>query len=254
MTLKEEFKKWLENHKIQYAERQNCSVFVLGDQKTYLLIEEKEGKILDSGMCLILSEDEFNQSTTVDYFAFEFGGQFYYHPAKANKYEAGMSDEPMKKHFCSTQVEDLKLLLFVGKAEIKYKPAYTPLGIHGTYELLNGNSDYKFWCKKAQFLGIDALGLAEENTLAGTLVFQKACKESKIKPILGETVTVKIGIEFYKLKLYPINKEGWKQLIIINNIINVLSEGKHITQEQLMNQIDTKDLICVIPNDFPFIS
>lgn len=65
------------------------------------------------------------------------------------------------------------------------------LGVHGSFELLNGTSLYSDWVKKAKFLGIERLGIVEKGTLAGALKFQNACKSVGIIPVFGLEVPVK---------------------------------------------------------------
>jgi DNA polymerase-3 subunit alpha len=108
----------------------------------------------------------------------------------------------------------------VGKAFLEMGDDFAHLGIHGFRELLNGSGQYEDYAKKAKFLGYKALGIAEHNTLAGTLIFQNACKKNGIKPILGITIDVVVDEAVKQAKLYVKNEFGWKNVMNISNIIN----------------------------------
>lgn len=169
----------------------------------------KSIRIFDDAFRIILTPAEANmvsdESLEIDYFLFQFGDRFYY---------CDDTDEPVLNEF-----------KYIGKAVKELEFEFPYLGIHGAYDLCNGSRDYTAWCKKAKFLGINTLGIAEENTLAGILDFQNACKDAGIKSIIGETVSVKNGMTNYTVKLYVQNEEGWKNLLRINAQINVENNG-----------------------------
>lgn len=198
----------------------------LGD---LLLVDYKE-KVFDLNFSLILSEKEYDLAENADYLLYQFGGRFYY------------TDKVQKP--------ELVPFKYVGKINTIYPQPDVPfLGIHGGYDLCNGSRTYSEWCKKAKFVGITTLGIAEENTLAGVLSFQEACEKYKIKSIVGETVTVrKEGFDDYRVKLYCKDREkGWKNLLMVNSFINVFNSGKFITEKQLLEL--TEGLICVLNSE-----
>jgi DNA polymerase III alpha subunit len=105
----------------------------------------------------------------------------------------------------------------------------------------------KIGVKKAKFLGIDTLGIAEQNTLAGTLAFQEDCKKKEIKSIIGETITVLAEDKSkFHIKLYVQNEEGWKNLLWINKVINVDNGGEYIGIGELLDNVKLNGLICVL--------
>lgn len=98
-----------------------------------------------------------------------------------------------------------------------------------------------------------ALGICDRNTLAGTLAFQTACLGKGLKPIIGETVTVACNYdpaadvqETFSLKLYAMNTQGWRNLLLVNKAINVDYQG-FIPAEELYKL--GRGLVCVIPPD-----
>lgn len=197
----------------------------------FLILEYRE-KVFDQNFNLILNEKEYELAEHADFILYQFGGKFYF---------TEIIDKPKLTEF-----------KYIGKVNTLLTQVDFPfLGIHGGYDLCNGSRTYKEWCKKAKFIGVSTLGIAEENTLAGTLSFQKECKKAGIKSIIGETVTVRReGYGDYRIKVYCKNREdGWKNLLQINTHINVFNEGKFITEEQLFKF--EKGLIFVLNSETP---
>ena len=180
---------------------------------------------------MILSETE--QKYNSDYFAFCFGGQFYYIKNKD-------LDSPK-----------IHILRYLGQYEVDNSD-FVHLGIHSTYSLLQGCQKIDTYVEKAKYLNMKALGICEKHTLNSCIKFQDTCKNNGIKPIIGEEIKVKID-DIYNFKLYVKNKEGWQNLINISNIINVFQkqeEKDYILFADLCDYL--KGLIVILPNNFPF--
>lgn len=221
--MRENLEQWLIRNQLDY-EFESDKVFSIKGIGRLLIIDEKEGSIVNGNFNLIVSVEENDENVfgEIEYYVYKFGTRWYYTTAK--------------------EIE-LVELRYLGQ-EKGQTEAFPFLGIHGGYDLCNGSRSYSDWCKKAKFCGIDTLGLVEENTLAGTLEFQNVCEKNGIKPIIGETVTVKGLEETYKIKLYVQNAKGWKNLLNINACINVHNERQFITEQQLIGF--TEGLICVL--------
>ncbi len=226
--MKELFKDWLRENLLLF-ENPVENVYII-DSKSYLLIDHKEGKIIDSKFSLILSREEKSVLEEIDFVTFLWGDKFYYTPSSKVK------------------SPEFNILRYIGQQQ---EESYPFLGVHGKYELLNGSKDYSEWCKKAKFLNIKTLGICEKNTLAGTLAFQEECKNNEIKSILGETITIKTGEDLYSGKLFVTNERGWKNLLLVNTEINVNNPSRYITEEKLLELSD--GLIFIFhPAYFPF--
>ena len=170
-----------------------------------LVIDENKYFILDDQINLIDDEGDFEPDSVFDLeadvagFVYEFGGRWY----------TQLKNEEL----------ELNELCYIGKVKEKL-PTNSFLGVRSGYELMNGLSLYKSWISKAKFLGVEALGICERNTLGGVLAFQFECKNANIKPIIGMSVPV-IGLKTYDVKLYAKNFQGWLNLLKFNTIINV---------------------------------
>lgn len=220
---------WLEKNLLQYTVEDK--LYTIADKK-FLLIEPKEMpdgfKIFDDEdfrIKLEQSDYELIDLHNPHYFLFSFGQQWYYTPVdKADT--------------------ELNLFKYLGKAKLDIKcPEYIMLGCHTGFELCNGSQMPEDWIKKAQFLGMDRLGICELNTLAGALKFQDQCDKAKIKSIIGETITVKKDNELYELKLFVKNEIGWQNLLNINSQLNVFNET-FVLEEFVFKH--SQGLICVV--------
>lgn len=197
------------------------------NNKQYYIFEAGEDEVIFDEHFRFALEDEFVQlleKEGVQDIVFKFGEKWYFSPI----------EEPV-----------LNILKYIGTSVVAEQGLDIPhLGVHGKYDFCNGSRDYSDWCIKAKFLGISTLAICEQDTLAGTLSFQIACKEASIKSILGETVTVTKNQEYqYKIKLYCINEEGWRNLLNINAQIKVFNEG-FVTEQFILEH--SKGLVCVI--------
>lgn len=220
-------------------------VFPLDGIGDVMLITGDGEYVIDEDFGFILSDEEFNtlESKEVGNIVFMFGGRFFYSQPDRTRNKYG--ETVYKPHF-----NDLRN---IGKADYgddEY-PHLNNIGIHTEYEILSGSGSCDAWVKKGVFLGCDALGVCDKNTLASSLQFQTVCEKKGIKSIIGETVTVAANYdkkatvqETFELKLYVCNSTGWKNLLLINKCINVDYDG-FIPEEELYKY--GEGLVCVIP-------
>jgi len=195
-------KNWIEDNLLD-VQWIDDNVFEIINIGRFLVVSEKD-IVFDQEMDLILDHGE--ESIDIDFYCFKFGEQYYY------------TD--------SIKIKKLKPLKYLGKYRDELQISNPPfLGIHGGYELLNGSRIYIDWIQKAKFLDINTLGIVEKNTLAGVLKFQLACQDNNITPIIGEQVVVKDGDDLLQFKCYVKNEIGWKNLLTINKIINIVNHG-----------------------------
>lgn len=231
--MQRKFKNWCEKNNL------NCTslgdnVFEIGGQK-FLLLEYKGIYIFNEDFELILSDFEKLKLKEVDYVLYKFGTKFYYTPVDKVDNPGG---------------GDMYVFKYLGKSTVT-RPNLPFLGIHGCYEILNGSRFYEDWIAKAKFLDINVLGICEKNTLGGIFPLQEACGED-IKPIFGETITIKTQDDkLFESKAYVINEIGWKNLLLINSEINVFNPSKYIDEEKLLEF--TEGLVFVFnPATFPY--
>lgn len=231
MSTVESLTSWLEQNKLD-AVIWDDRTFSIKDQGKFFVVEPKDHfdshpVLFDQDFNMRLTAEEFALVTddeSIEHFAFQFGTRWFY------------CDDPEKVQFNE--------LRYLGKEKDVWDDAPPFLGIHGPYDLCNGSRPYSDWAKKAKFCNYPALGIAEENTLAGTLQFQTIIGKAGIKPIIGETVTVEdIDLGRYTVKLYVVDEEGWKNLLLINAQINVFN-NKFVPEEFLLKH--AVGLNCVL--------
>lgn len=219
-TLFNELEEYLSSNTIQYtSDRENYTVSF--DGKTYELFPPN-----DDGYFF---DEDFrwdNEATEYDGYVFRFGGVWY-------TIEKGQERDPK-----------LNRVKWRGQSEVAGLSSNF-LGVHGSFELLNGTSLYSDWVKKAKFLGIERLGIVEKGTLAGALKFQNACKSVGIIPVFGMEVPVKDEKKdvSFTYKIYAQNEKGWQHLLALNKVINCDSSGKFITPKDISEH--TEDVFIV---------
>lgn len=219
-TLFNELEEYLSSNTIQYtSDRENYTVSF--DGKTYEFFPSN-----DDGYFF---DEDFrwdNEATEYDGYVFRFGGVWY-------TIEKGQERDPK-----------LNRVKWRGQSEVAGLSSNF-LGVHGSFELLNGTSLYSDWVKKSKFLGIERLGIVEKGTLAGALKFQNACKSVGIIPVFGLEVPVKDEKKdiSFTYKIYAQNEKGWQHLLAINKIINCDSSGKFITPKDISEH--TEDVFIV---------
>jgi len=218
---------WCELNKLDFSFIEKNSSLIQVDQRSFVIIKSKDGILFNDDFTLQLNKYEIDliNQHAVENYLLEFGGKWYY---------SLIDDEQVT----------LKPFKYIGKAKLSDNFDFPYLGVHGKYDLCNGSRDYEDWIIKAQFLGIDTIGLCETNTLAGTLAFQVACEKMGIDYIIGEEVLVrdtKLNEEFF-VKLYVKNDRGWENLLLINSEVNVHNGEKFIELDKLIEL--SKNLVC----------
>ena len=243
---------WIENNKLSVSESKinDSDIVSIEGVGTFLYVHPFDGKIIDEDFAFILSDEEFDllDEKKVDYILFEFGKKFYYSSPKQSK---NRYNEIIYK----PEFNDFKYLGTITE-EIENNFSFVHLGVHSEYEMLNGSGACELWAKKAAFMKVNALGICDKNTMAGVLSFQTACEKKGVKSIIGETVTVAIDYseekqnqETFELKLYVLNYDGWKNLLLINKAINVDYDG--FVPDTLLYTLG-KGLCCVVPKESEF--
>lgn len=247
-----ELLEWISNNKLAVSESSlnGFDIVSIEGVGTFLYIHPLEGKIIDEDFAFILSDGEFDllEKGGVDFILFEFGKKFYY--SRPNRSRNKYNEAIYKPEF-----NDFKYLGYSVEDTDDVFPL-VHLGVHSEYELLNGSGASDLWVQKAVFMRVKALGICDNNTLAGTLAFQTSCEKRGVKPIIGETVTVAVNYdeskqnqETFELKLYILNHEGWRNLLFINKAINVDYDG--FIPDTLLYTLGA-GLCCVIPKNSEF--
>ncbi|HEX3424195.1 MAG TPA: error-prone DNA polymerase [Sphingomicrobium sp.] len=125
--------------------------------------------------------------------------------------------------------------------------AFVELGVTSPFSFLRGASDAIELVLRALDLGMDSIGIADRNTLAGVVRMHSACKSAGIRPLIGCRLVL---ADAPALLAYPINRDGYGQLS------RLLSLGKMRAKKgecelSLSDVIDHSDKIAFIawPSD-----
>lgn len=226
----EELIKYLEDNFIKYKVIAE-NVVEIGE-KTYGLAVARQQDIIDENGVIKPGKaeklfmrnfqfiGELLTNMPVDNYVYKFGSQWYWLPVGKEKEVT------------------LTKLRYIG--ETTYSGSEDSfLGVHGSFELMNGSGHYGEWVDKAKFLGIKNLGICERDTLAGALKFQLACQKGGIHPIIGMEVTVyrpKDDLS-YTVKCFVENEKGWDNLLGINKEINC-ENGRYVEEDKFFDLTD----------------
>ncbi|HEU5482120.1 MAG TPA: PHP domain-containing protein, partial [Sphingomicrobium sp.] len=86
------------------------------------------------------------------------------------------------------------------------RAAYVELGVTSPFSFLRGASDAIELVLRALDLGMDAIGIADRNTLAGVVRMHSACKGAGLKPLIGCRLDL---ADAPSLLAYPVDRDGY---------------------------------------------
>jgi error-prone DNA polymerase len=104
----------------------------------------------------------------------------------------------------------MKLVRTSDMPSLPIEPApYVELAVTSPFSFLRGASDANGLVLRALSLGMDAIGIADRNTLAGVVRLHSAAKAVGLKPLIGCRLDL---IDAPSLLAYPIDREGYGRL------------------------------------------
>jgi DNA polymerase-3 subunit alpha len=133
---------------------------------------------------------------------------------------------------------------------------YIPLHVHSQFSILNSTASIEDLVEKAKTARFPALALTDEGNMYGAVEFYKACREAKIKPILGCEFHLAPYSRFDKKRIpgtpagFPFvllakNKQGYQNLCKLSSAAHI--EGFYYTpriDKALLSQ-HAEGLICL---------
>lgn len=215
----EDFKNWLTTNKISFRTIDAEVVEVEGFGKLLLATLSGVRSIFkDNGDDPVFNLTECPEillEEGIYYVAFRFGKNYYYYD--------------LREKF------SFNVLKYIGKRQPTLsKTKYVNLGVHTPFELLNGSGDLSEWIKKAKYLGHDAIGICDLNTMAATLNLQKECTRAGIRYVFGYSCLLREGNEKVEVKLYCLSQDGLQNLLRIQKEVMVDSEDHTLSLPGLM--------------------
>lgn len=226
VTLKE----WLDNHHIAYSLRKDVVVIpgfgrcLIQDEFDHIFKQNKNGDVVFNS----IENYSYLIADEIYYIVFPFGCRWYY---------IDIRKDPSEVQF--------KILRYVGNSPSFYHQCeFYPLGIHTGFELLNGSGLLKDWCAKAKFLGYKGLGIADKNTMAGTLDLQQSATDIGLKYCFGYSLTVVTGKDKVGVKIYSATQKGFRNMLRIQKAVAVDNfETKEIDLITLLNHAEGNTLV-----------
>lgn len=96
--------------------------------------------------------------------------------------------------------------------------AWVPLHVHSQYSILDSSAPIAEIAKRAAALGMPAAAITDHGNLYGAIEFYKACKDAKIKPLIGCEVYVAPESHLEKKKTYGVRTSYHLTLLAKNNV------------------------------------
>lgn len=209
---------WLQANKISFKQIDNEVVEIEGFGKVYVA-DLTEIKSIFRGTEIL----QFNLMENPDvliaegicFVAFPFGDNWYYYN--------------LKEEF------RFNILKYAGvRQPCKMQVPVVNLGVHTSFELLNGSGNITDWVRKAKYLGHTALGICDRNTMAATLNLQKECEAQGIKHVFGYTLELEHEGEKVEMKVYAQTQRGMRNLLRIQKEIMVDSDNRTLSLQGLL--------------------
>jgi DNA polymerase-3 subunit alpha len=133
---------------------------------------------------------------------------------------------------------------------------HIPLHVHSQYSILNSTASIEDLVEKAKSSSLPALALTDEGNMYGAIEFYKACREAKVKPILGCKLHLAPASRLDKKRIpgtpagFPLillakNKQGYQNLCKLSSLAHL--EGFYYTpriDKALLAQ-HAEGLICL---------
>lgn len=123
---------------------------------------------------------------------------------------------------------------------------FTHLHVHSHYSLLEAVPQIEDLVEKAKNLGYKSLAITETNSLYSAIEFQKECKKSGIKSIIGCEISVAENSMYkevnsstnriFKLVLLCKNEVGYK------NLVKLVSHAHILPKEKTVSCVDLEEL------------
>lgn len=218
----DELHDWLKINRIQYNDIDLDVIEIIGMGKAYvqnwksassIFRKDKDGEYIFNSM----EDPGVLADEGIEYTIFKFGDNWYY--------------------FKFSQGFQLNILKYVGKRVASERNMrFVNLGVHTPYELLNGSFMTDQWIKKAVYLGHDALGVCDKNTMASLFRFQKDADSTKITPVFGYSLTFIDKGQKVDAKVYVQTQEGLRNLLRIQKAIMVDNDAHYIDFDELLSR------------------
>ena len=110
--------------------------------------------------------------------------------------------------------------------------SFIPLHVHSQYSILDSSASVEAIAEKAAELKMPAVALTDQGNMYGAVEFFKACKDAKVKPIIGCELVVAPQSRFEKKRIpgmpagFPIvllakNKQGYQNLCVLSSLAHL---------------------------------
>lgn len=215
----EELLEWLKRQKIMFEPVDKEVVYIPDFGKLFLadlsgvtsIFRGEEGHLQFN----LMETPEVLMEEHIFYVTFLFGRNWYYYDLRENF--------------------KLNILKYIGKHQpCVHNVPFVNLGAHTSFELLNSMGTPEQLCRRAAWLGHQALGICDKHTMAGTLGLQEECAKRRMKHVFGYSLDMELNSEKVEVKVYCLTQTGLENLLRMQKEIMVDSQENVLPYERLL--------------------
>lgn len=215
----EELLKWLKRQKIMFEPIDKEVVYIPDFGKLFLadlsgvtsIFRGEEGHLQFN----LMETPEVLMEEHIFYVTFLFGRNWYYYDLRENF--------------------KLNIVKYIGKHQpCVHNVPFVNLGAHTSFELLNSMGTPEQLCRRAAWLGHQALGICDKHTMAGALGLQEECARRGMKHVFGYSLDMELNGEKVEVKVYCLTQTGLENLLRMQKEIMVDSRENVLPYERLL--------------------
>lgn len=215
----EDLLEWLKRQKIMFEPVDKEVVYIPDFGKLFLadlsgvtsIFRGEEGHLQFN----LMETPEVLMEEHIFYVTFLFGRNWYYYDLRENF--------------------KLNILKYIGKHQpCVHNVPFVNLGAHTSFELLNSMGTPEQLCRRAAWLGHQALGICDKHTMAGTLGLQEECARRGMKHVFGYSLDMELNGEKVEVKVYCLTQTGLENLLRMQKEIMVDSRENVLPYERLL--------------------
>ncbi|WP_236865388.1 DNA polymerase III subunit alpha [Candidatus Hydrogenosomobacter endosymbioticus] len=135
----------------------------------------------------------------------------------------------------------------------RVRPRYIALRNCSSFSLLQSSMSIKNLVTAAKEQKMQALGLCDRGHLFGALEFAFACKDARMQPIIGCSLTLSADSDF-SFAVFAKNDAGYSNLCKLVTMTTV-GQGNNLREKITLNQIEghTEGLLCLSGSESGFL-
>jgi DNA polymerase-3 subunit alpha len=118
-------------------------------------------------------------------------------------------------------------------------PGFVHLRVHSEFSIADGLIKVRQLASEVKRLGMPAVGLTDQVNLFGLIKFYQACVSAGVKPLVGADLLHSTADGSFKVTLFAMNQQGYKNLISLVSIAYLQGpERGSVSREEIFSHND----------------